>query len=88
MSKTQKNKNSYSIKELTTLKDIDVSSVVVSFSGENPHNGTIDCFYLSNGKEIFYISKDNAIKDDYFKTLFSFSKTKIYLQLKSINCHS
>lgn len=81
---TQKNKNSYSIKELTTLKDIDVSSVVVSFSGENPHNGTIDCFYLSNGKEIFYISKDNAIKDDYFKTYLVSPKQKSTYNLKAL----
>ena len=77
-------KNAYSIKEITTLKDINISSIVVSYSGNNPHSGIVDCFYLSDGQNIFFISKDNAIKDEYFKNSLTSNEPKSTYDLKGL----
>lgn len=68
------------VKKVSSLKDfLTYSSILVSNTSSNFHEGEISGFYLSNGKDVIFISKDDCLKDEYFaKYLVSEISKKTY----------
>ncbi len=73
-------------KEIKSVSEFssNVSSILCYNSEENPHKGEPIGFFLSDGKEVCFISKDDAIKDEGFKKLVESENPICTYDLKSL----